>query len=186
MAVNVVAIPNDPQNFEFVGSLGSFTLDDAIPDDLDSITKGKTFDWKNSNVPIVITQKTLISWTLYSVVCYPPGNTSLQAAAQNSTLTLDAGILATNENLYCVFINVRNDYLGSPASQATANALIRSVSVGLQGTPVPTAVPTVEALEPIINEGATIHWEYQATPDALLSNSTLNPSIQMYLPIIAR
>lgn len=182
-------MPKDSQNFEFDGSLGTFTLDDADPDDEDNVAKSQSFDLNSTNQPVVITQKALDQWALVNVVCHPSSNIERNNAARTLTITSNTAV-----NQYCVFINVRNDQLELASTQILIDQFSKEVSQSpdahLVETPIPTAVPTAALLEPIVNQGAMMQWSYQQgsvfVPGAIKSNMVFNPSFQLYLPIVAR
>jgi len=99
------ADPDDGTDFDFSGHLGDFTLDDAVPDDVDGVSSSKI----SNNLPAgtyVITESSLVGWDLTDISCsgdadvkigtdsdFDPGDTSV-------TIDLGAGESAT-----CTFTN---------------------------------------------------------------------------------
>lgn len=75
MTIGVDAIPDSIQNFRFTGDLGSFTLDDANPDDGDLVRRTRTVN-RSAGV-YVITPSVPAGWFV-TVACTPTVNAQIE------------------------------------------------------------------------------------------------------------
>jgi len=102
------ADPADGTNFTFSGGQagelhqGTWTLDDAVPDDGDAFTDSKT--WPDLQPGTYFATETPIppGWNLSSIVCVDPDNgTTTDMGTATATIDLDPG-----ETVTCTFTNV--------------------------------------------------------------------------------
>lgn len=92
--------PDDPQDFDFTGDLGPFTLDDPETDDADGVSQSITFT-DLAPFPLQITEEVTPGWVLATVVCNDPdGGSSFEPATRTLTADLDPG-----ETVTCRFVN---------------------------------------------------------------------------------
>jgi hypothetical protein len=121
ITIEVEAQPDSVQNFRFSGGLGSFSLDNANPDDNDGVAKLRTFS-KAPNT-YVISQTVPNGWVLAGIACTPAAKAQVDLAAKRVTVTAAAG-----DNITCTFtdqrtarVNVRKfqDSNGNKRRQAT-------------------------------------------------------------------
>ncbi len=96
------AVPDAPQNFSFSGDLGSFTLDDATPDDGDAFPHTITFSDLPPN-PYTLTEALPPSWDLTDFTC--------QTDDQNDTSSLNGTTaiidLDPGEIITCTITNTK-------------------------------------------------------------------------------
>jgi hypothetical protein len=90
------ASPADGADFGFSGDLGSFTLDDASPDDSDAYTDTVTFGGLAAG-SYTITETVTAGWTLDNISC---DSGSWGSDSDSVTVTL-----ADSENVTCTFYN---------------------------------------------------------------------------------
>ncbi|MFN8443798.1 MAG: LamG-like jellyroll fold domain-containing protein [Caldilineaceae bacterium] len=89
--------PNSRTNFSFVGSLGSFKLDDISPQDSDSYSNSKSF-----TVPAgtyTVTEQALSGYLDASISCNPPSDTI--ADLFNHQIVINAG---SGADITCTFV----------------------------------------------------------------------------------
>ena len=102
VTLELLADPALGTDFDFSGDLGAFTLDFALPDDVDGVTTSQTF---NNVVPgsYDVTQAVPAGWTFGGLDCTSddPMDTS-SVTGSTATLDVDAG-----ETLTCTFENLR-------------------------------------------------------------------------------
>ena len=91
------AIPDDPQDFDFTGDLGDFTLDDAVPDDTDGISDTITFP---NLFPATynVTETVPFGWEVTTIICDDGSPTQVPTG----TASID---LAPGEVVTCTFTN---------------------------------------------------------------------------------
>lgn len=92
--------PSSRQDFRFHGDLGDFRLDQAMPDDGDSITDTVTF--MVTPGMYVITQETPITWLLSAISCSPRALGQINLPIGKVTLTVQEG-----DRVQCTFVNER-------------------------------------------------------------------------------
>jgi len=102
------AQPDDPQNFSFSGDLGSFTLDDANPDDSDGVANSVTF----SNLDpgsFDVSEAVPAGWVLGNIICDgdTDGGSSVNLAAGTVSIDLDA-----KESIACTFVDTAEPTAG--------------------------------------------------------------------------
>ncbi len=99
-------VPDDPQDFAFIGSgaIGNFDLDDDADGTLpNSLTFSVTPD------TYTVVEGATSGWSLANLVCSDPtSDTSTEPGLGRATITLDPG-----ETVSCVFTNTVNTSLGS-------------------------------------------------------------------------
>lgn len=92
------AQPDNKLNFSFAGSLGSFKLDDSVPDDRDKYTNAKTFT-VNPGV-YTVGEKVPSKWLLGSITCSPTAKGLVDLLNKRVAITV-----ATGDNVICTFTN---------------------------------------------------------------------------------
>ena len=100
ITISLQAQPTSRQDFRFHGDLGDFSLDQAEPDDGDSITQTRTFTV--SPGVYQITAETPITWHLSQISCSLPEQTQIQLVTGTATLTVEEG-----QQIHCTFVNQR-------------------------------------------------------------------------------
>lgn len=100
ITLTLKAEPESRQDFRFHGDLGNFSLDQAAPDDGDTITETITF----TVTPGVytITQETPKTWLMSAISCSPRALGQVNLTIGKVTLTVQAG-----ERVHCTFVNER-------------------------------------------------------------------------------
>jgi len=93
------AVPDDPQDFDFTGDLGDFSLDDALPDDTDGITDTITFA-NLVSATYNVTETVPFGWDITTIVCYDGSPTQVPTG----TASID---LAPGETVTCTFTNTK-------------------------------------------------------------------------------
>jgi hypothetical protein len=91
------AIPDDPQDFDFTGDLGNFTLDDAVPDDTDGISNTITFP-NLFPATYTVTETVPFGWQITTIVCDDGSPTQVPTG----TASID---LAPGKVVTCTFTN---------------------------------------------------------------------------------
>ena len=107
--------PNSAVNQAFVGSLGTFRLDDASPDDNDGIPNRRTFTVAPGSYTV---RHNKTAWVTTALACTPTTGAAIDLNAGSVTLTLAAG-----NNVTCTFTQVRS-------AQITARAFEDRVRTG--------------------------------------------------------
>jgi len=100
ITISLQAQPTSRQDFRFRGDLGDFRLDQAEPDDGDSITQ--TLIFTVSPGVYQITEETPITWHLGQISCSLAEQAQIQLVTGTATLTLEEG-----QQMHCIFINQR-------------------------------------------------------------------------------
>ncbi|MFN8446823.1 MAG: PQQ-dependent sugar dehydrogenase [Caldilineaceae bacterium] len=122
--IRLDAQPNTAQDFTFYGPVGSFVLDNAVPDDGDGYSD-------RYRIPISqqgqfnISQVEPTGWNVQSIDCSPAGVAVVDVA--NSSVSINA---APGNSITCVFVNV-------PRAASTPSATVSPVA-----TPTATATST--------------------------------------------
>lgn len=130
------ASPADGTDFDFTSpELGGFTLDDADPDDGDSVPSSETFLDLNPGT-YYVTEIVSNGWDLANMYCSDPDDeTTVDLVGATATIDLDAG-----ETVMCVFTNVERTAINLPSSSFTADAGAGGVSLAWEtGTEVENA-----------------------------------------------
>jgi hypothetical protein len=107
--------PNSVVNQAFVGSLGTFMLDDASPDDNDGIPNRRTFTVAPGSYTV---RHNKTAWVTTALACTPNTGAVIDLNAGSVALTLAAG-----NNVTCTFTQVRS-------AQITARAFEDRVRIG--------------------------------------------------------
>ena len=100
ITISLQAQPASRQDFRFHGDLGDFSLDQAAPDDGDSITQTLTFTV--SPGVYHLSEETPITWHLSQIDCSLAEQAQIQLAAGIATLTVEEG-----QQIHCTFVNQR-------------------------------------------------------------------------------
>jgi len=100
ITISLQAQPTSRQDFRFHGDLGDFSLDQAMPDDGDSITQTLTFTV--SPGVYQITEETPITWHLSQIDCSLAEQAQIQLVTGTATLTVEEG-----QQMHCIFVNQR-------------------------------------------------------------------------------
>ena len=100
ITLTLKAEPGSRQDFRFHGDLGDFSLDQAVPDDGDTITETITF----TVTPGVyaISQETPTTWLMSAISCTPRALGQVNLAIGKVTLTVAAGA-----RVQCTFVDER-------------------------------------------------------------------------------
>lgn len=95
------AQPDDPQDFSFSGDLGTFTLDDANPDDNDGVPNSVTFSDLDPGT-FDVTETLPAGWNLGAIVCDGDldGGSTVDLANETVSIDLDA-----REEIACTFVD---------------------------------------------------------------------------------
>ena len=91
------AVPDDPQDFDFTGDLGNFSLDDdadpTLPNSRDFVQAAGTYNVTETPIPA--------GWNLAVIGCVDPdGGTTTNLGTATATIDLDPG-----EHVTCTFTN---------------------------------------------------------------------------------
>lgn len=94
------AQPKSTQDFTFYGPLGKFWLDDALPDDGDSVSAVTSFLVNSGSHNL--TESVLQSWYLAGITCSGNGQSTPSVAQRSVNVTVMGG-----EEMNCTFANQR-------------------------------------------------------------------------------
>ncbi len=127
-AITIVkdAIPNDSADFSFTGDLGSFSLDDAVPDDNDDIINTIAYTGLVSDT-YVITETIPAGWLPFSAECVfmvnNGGSFDLITDTDGSYMGV-AVTLEDDEDVTCTFTNVHRSPWISSNSRGEAGGVV--------------------------------------------------------------
>ncbi|MCE7981119.1 MAG: hypothetical protein DYG89_08005 [Caldilinea sp. CFX5] len=100
ITILVDAQPESIQNFRFGGNLTAFSLDDANPDDGDTVPNSRSFIKAAGSY--VVSQTVPAGWVLAAINCVPAEKAQVELNAQRVTITASGG-----DNVACTFVDQR-------------------------------------------------------------------------------
>ena len=106
ITIGLDAQPDSIQNFRFTGALGAFSLDDATPDDGDTVRNSRTV--RKAPGVYTINQFAPTGWVLGAVTCTAAEKAQVDLSAGRLTLTAAAG-----DNLTCTVVIQRTATLNT-------------------------------------------------------------------------
>ena len=103
ITIDKISLPTDGTDFSFSGDLGNFTLDDAIPNDVDNFGHALTFVDVFVG-QIQVSELVPAGWVLNHIICTTQD-------PSDTTVTNLPGVLIDldpDEHIVCFFVNVKS------------------------------------------------------------------------------